>query len=168
MAKPDSRILELANTLSAAGLDWLANEVLAGIARGCVPQEEAAVVEAAQRTALREDQHSYDAPSFEAGEARPFSSEEQLDWAGKYVTTRLKDVIAMTAVSLRRLDELLASEDGLADMDEARTPSAIVLSDGEASEAVTSADLQFAEDALHNLIQAMDEWRSDANRSAPA
>ncbi|WP_156445724.1 hypothetical protein [Sphingomonas sp. CCH9-F2] len=53
-------------------------------------------------------------------------------------------------------------------MDEARTPSAVVLSDGEASEAVTSADLQFAEDALHNLIQAMDEWRSDANQSAPA
>lgn len=168
MAKPDPRILELANTLSTAGLDWLANELLAGITRGCVPLEDEAVIEAAQRAALREDQHSYDAPSFEAGEARPFSSEEQLDWAGKYVTTRLTDAVAMTAVSLRRLDELVASEDGLADMDEARTPSAIVLSDGEASEAVTSADLQFAEAALPDLLRALDEWRSDANRSAPA
>ncbi len=161
----DPRIFKLTDTLNASGLDWLASEVLAGISAGCLPREDDAVIEAAQRSALRTDQHRYDSPSPDVVEARPFSPEEQVDWAATYVATRLKDAIEMMAAALQRIDEIVTFDADAGTSGAARTGSAIVLGDGEAASEVAGGALRIAEAALPALQKALDEWRGGARGS---
>jgi hypothetical protein len=110
MATIDPRLIELVDTLVAAGADWLAFEIFDGIRSGN-PGEESDNPDHEMRSSLRswkDDKSS--APGARKGEAvmKPIEGDDQIEFAASYVVDRITEAIEMTRMSLDNLNRISA------------------------------------------------------------
>jgi hypothetical protein len=110
MATIDPRLIELIDTLVAAGADWLAFEIFDGIRSG-KPGEESDNRDREMHRGLRswkDDKSS--APGTRKGEAvmKPIEGDDQIEFAASYVVDRITEAIEMTRMSLDNLNRISA------------------------------------------------------------
>lgn len=157
----EPRIYSLLQTLAAADLDWLSREILDGLTAGRVAAASPEQMELARKLANRRDQYAVFAGSeqFEVAGDKPFTNDEQINYAADYTVARLTDVIKTMETSLGSLERLLKDRDPLESGTSAGT---IMLSlDGADSTATTSMeDLRLAKDGLGELRNAVMIWRN--------
>jgi hypothetical protein len=108
MATIDPRLIELVDTLVAAGADWLAFEILDGIRSGR-PGEESGTRDREMHRSLRswKDDKSSE-PEARKGEAvvKPIEGDDQIEFAASYVVDRISEAIEMTSMSLDNLNRI--------------------------------------------------------------
>lgn len=160
----DPRLFDLLETLAAADLDWLAEEVIQGVLAGDLPLESEASVIAARRDVYRKRQDSGGFGNLDVQwtEAVSLEGDRQLDWAVKHVVSRLDDALSLMQASTGRLDALV---DG-ADSDGQRMKAVdavgvqLVLTNSEEVLGETSRNaIEAAMTMMPLLKQALEEWR---------
>ena len=163
MAILDPRLIPFIEMLTELGMDWLAFEVVDGIRRGEEPVEDEFTLLRARERAGRasdagEDIEQYISPP---QAATPFSGDDQLDWAARYVDERLRAALDAMEASLDALDEIVAG----GDTPLSRPPSALTVldlagRDGEHS--VGRTEVEGARTRLSTLSEALADWVRDA------
>ncbi|PIB92737.1 hypothetical protein [Caulobacter sp. FWC2] len=157
----DPRLLDLIETLSASGLDWLAFELIEGIRRGEQPLESEENLDVA-RTVVRSGQEG---ASWESGAAetpvKATALEDQIKWAADYVVMRLDDALGQLDASIGNLEDVCRhGRERLKSFSDVQHvgPMTVVIDDEVARktdrEAVHTARL-----ALADLRQAIAIWR---------
>lgn len=160
----DPRLFDLLETLAAANLDWLAEEVIQGVLAGDVPLESEAAVIAARRDVFRERQNSGGFGNLDVPlkHTTLLKGDEQLDWAIGHVVTRLLDALSSMRASTERLDALVAGADqtGWHSKAAAIAGAQLVINDGEEvlGEAERST-IDGAMRAMPSLKEALLQWR---------
>jgi len=108
MATIDPRLIELVDTLVAAGADWLAFEIVDGVRSG-KPRDESDNDDREMHRSLRswKDDKS---PATRKREAvmKPIEGDDQIEFAASYVADRITDAIEMTRTSLENLNRISA------------------------------------------------------------
>lgn len=162
----DPRLFDLLETLAAADLDWLVDEVIRGILAGKTPLETTEDVKLARSDVARwsQDKRAFARADAAAVVAPALQGAAQLDWAVAHITNRLSDALAMMSISAERLDRLIDGSDA-ENAREGRSDSRtqLVLETGEdvAGEAV-AVDVAAARQGLADLVQALEQWRGQA------
>jgi len=108
MARLDSRLLPLIETLAAADADWLAFEILDGLQQGRVAEEthdDLHSTQIAVRKAERATRRSEE-PALPPPAAEPIVADEQIEWAADYIAKRMSDAVLMVGATLDQLDEV--------------------------------------------------------------
>ena len=162
----DPRLFDLLETLAAADLDWLVNEVIQGILAGKVPLESVEEVKIARSDVARrsQDKRAFARSDDAAVIAPGLQGPAQFEWAVAHISQRLSDALAMMSIAAERLDQLVDGSDVDVAHKTARAPRVrLVLAAGDeiAGEAVT-ADIGAARQGLSDLVQALEQWRDQA------
>jgi hypothetical protein len=167
MAILDPRILPLIETLAASGMDWLAFELVNGVARGHLPEEsEDALARARQRASSPVEAEAPFEEGELAAEPEPILGEDQLRWAVAYVDSRLADTIDAlegSFIHLQAIDRSTVDEVGVRPI----RPLALVLVDGEQSYEVGPGGTHVARNGLELLRAALNKWLAEDTRSGP-
>jgi hypothetical protein len=163
MATLDSRLLPLIETLAAADADWLAFEILDGLRRGRVAEETPddlqstqIAVRSAERATRRSEERASPPPA-----AVPIVGDEQIEWAAAYVSDRLSDAVSMLQATLKQLDEIVFTAQGL---DGARAAASakdgvtLVLQTDDGVRNVRRDEADHARAALPKLQDALRAW----------
>lgn len=157
----DQRIYPLLQTLSAADLDWLAREIVDGLTAGHVATADPDRMNSARELARRQFQYVGSIETGQSVEAadKPFTPDEQLDYAATYTVVRLTDVIATMEASVVSLGRLLEAN---APPPAGTAPGPIMLALGDLDICVTAdmQDLRLAQAGLKELQVAITAWRS--------
>jgi len=110
MAVLDTRLLPLIETLTVAGADWLAFEILDGLQLGRALEETQNTlhdtrhaVRSAERPMRRSEERAEPPPT-----AVPILGNEQIQWAADYVGKRMSEVVSMLQATLIQLDGIVA------------------------------------------------------------
>lgn len=162
----EPRLYPLLETLTRAGLDWLAQEIVSGALAGRVKEEAPETLHAARRIVFRRSQESaslVQVKSFEE-RAEAFSGEEQIDWAAQHVAQRLEQVLEMFRHSIDRLDELTQRQRPGERLQHRGVKTVLVLNDGEAVETIDRAQVTAAIEGLGELRDALGAWAAEARR----
>jgi hypothetical protein len=166
MAEIDSRIIELVETLAAAGADWLAFEIIDGIRFGR-PLEGP---EHRQRNMPR-DVDAWEGESLSAREREfretamePIRGDEQIKFAAAYVVERLNEVIEMTRLSLDNLDKLSAEPlvDLIETQQQPRVPLTLGIEDSDFHLTQVQAKRMLL--LMPSLHTSLSDWATDALR----
>jgi hypothetical protein len=158
LATLDPRVLELIETLMASGADWLIFELIEGINAGIVAEESQDTL-ALARIMARQDREVTRSPEriARSPQSRPLEGDEQIEWAARYVGTRLKDTLALMDVSAERLSLLVDQQvDGA--YAKAGASVNLGLRDGEQMIASSPNQLSAAQSAVSDLLRGLDRW----------
>jgi hypothetical protein len=155
MATIDPRLIELVDTLVAAGADWLAFEILDGIRSGG-PGEESDNRDREIHRSLRswKDDKSAE-PETRKGEAvaKPIEGDDQIEFAASYVVDRISEAIEMTSMSLDNLNRISAnSSENPTDVDPGPQAAMIL--------GLEDSDFHFTQDQAKQLRRLLPELRS--------
>lgn len=162
----EPRLYPLLETLTGAGLDWLAQEIISGALAGRVTEESSDTLQAARSIVFRRTQDSgvrvVVKPSEERAEA--FSADDQIEWAAQHVVQRLEQMLEMSRHSIDRLDELTQSKEPGKLLQQTGASIVLVLADGEAVSKIDRAQLTAAIEGLSQLRDALGAWAAEARR----
>ena len=155
----DPRLLQLFETLVAAGADWLVFELVEGIGAGVVKEESADDLALARVIARqdREPRRTADRVAVSA-QSSPLEGDEQLFWAAHYVAERLKNALDMMDVSVDRMHRLVINADPMKDWSAAQSYVTFNLQDGEEAALVTIEDRSSGQSAVLELYAALARW----------
>lgn len=113
MSRLDPRLAPLITTLSEAGADWLAFELMDGIRRGR-EREETEEMLAFTRDQVRQGENVKRGKEFiaEGASAEPIPMDDQIEWAALFVADRLDAALADMSAALDNLQILAGPVDG--------------------------------------------------------
>lgn len=155
MATIDPRLVELLDTLVAAGADWLAFEILDGIRSGR-PGEESDNRDGEMHPGLRSwkgDKSSEPETRKREAVPKPIEGDDQIEFAGSYVADRITEAIEMTSISLDNLNRISAkSSEQPSEVDPGRQV-AITLG-------LEDSEFRFTQDQAKQLRRLLPELRS--------
>lgn len=162
----EPRLYPLLETLTRAGLDWLAQEIVSGALAGTVKEEAPETLQAARRIVFRRYQESASLVQVKFFEERAeaFSGEEQIDWAAQHVAQRLEEVLEMFRNSIDRLDELTQRQRPEELLSHRGAKIVLVLTDGDAVETIDRAQVTAAIKGVGELKDALNAWVAEARR----
>ena len=168
MAIPDPRLFPFVEMLAELDMDWLAFELVEGVRRGEEPvEDESALLHARERArrASNDEEHiepyGWDSPTA----ATPFSGDDQLEWAARYVEERLRAALDEVVASLDALDEIVAGGDARPSMAPAAL-TALVLRNGDEEHTLDRAEVEGARDRLSGLSEALAAWLRNAGSAS--
>lgn len=155
----DQRIFDLLDTLSAAGMDWLAQEVIEGLLQGQVAEEPVGILRAARAQASRQHQDTWgvDYATTEQGSSRPISTELHVDWAAAYVSRRLDETITLMSLAAERVDTIIDGPEPRKSV-EARIETRLARSDIPDDEGITRSRIEQARHGVSALRVALEAW----------
>jgi len=155
MATIDPRLIELVDTLVAAGADWLAFEILGGIRSGR-PGEESDNRDREMHASLRswKDDKSSE-PETRKGEAvaKPIEGDDQIEFAASYVVGRITEAIEMTSMSLESLNRISAKSSEQSSEVDSGPQVAITLG-------LEDSEFRFTQDQAEQLRRLLPKLRS--------
>lgn len=164
MATIDPRLIELIDTLVAAGADWLAFEILDGIRSGR-PGEESDNDDVEMRDALRswkEDKSAGPRTRKREAAMKAIEGDDQIEFAASYVADRITEAIEMTRMSLENLNRISA-----------KNPDEVQAEQTAITLGVENSDFRFTKDQaeqlrhlLPELRTALSEWSVRVRRKA--
>lgn len=162
----EPRLYPLLETLTRAGLDWLAQEIISGALAGRVTEESPQTLQAARNIVFRRTQDSEVRMLVKHSEERAeaFSADEQIEWAAQHVVQRLEQMLEMFRHSINRLDELTQRRESGKLLGQTRASIVLVLADGEAVSKMDRAQLTAALEGLSQLSDALGVWAAEARR----
>jgi len=155
MATIDPRLIELVDTLVAAGADWLAFEILDGIRSG-QPEEESDNRDRGMHRSLRswkEDKSSEPETRKREAVAKPIEGDDQIEFAASYVLDRITSAIEMTSMSLDNLNRISANSSENPSEVDPRPQAAITLG-------LEDSNFRFTQDHAEQLRGLLPELRS--------
>jgi hypothetical protein len=155
----DQRIFDLLNTLSAAGVDWLAQEVVEGLLKGHVAEEPVGILRAVRAQTSRQYQDSWgvDYAASEQSSSRPIPAELHVDWAAAFVSRRLEETIALMSLAADRLDTIINGPEPRKSV-EARIETRLARSDIPDDEGITRSRIEQARHGISALRVALEAW----------
>jgi hypothetical protein len=160
MATIDPRLIELVDTLVAAGADWLAFEIFDGIRSGR-PGEESDNRDREMHRGLRswKDETS-SAPGTRVGETvmKPIEGDDQIEFAARYVVDRITEAIEMTSVSLDNLNRISAKSSESASEVDLGSQTAITLGLEDSEFRFTQDQAEQSRRLLPELRTSLSEW----------
>jgi hypothetical protein len=155
MATIDPRLLELVDTLVAAGADWLAFEIFDEIRSG-KPGEESDNRDGEMHRGLRswKDDKSSE-PETRKGEAlvKPIEGDDQIEFAASYVIDRISEAIEMTSMSLDNLNQISSKSSENPSEVDTGPQAAIILG-------LEDSEFRFTQDQAEQLRRLLPELRS--------
>lgn len=162
----EPRLYPLLETLTGAGLDWLAQEVIAGALAGDVPEESPEALQAARSVVfrLRQDSGAQMPARASREHAMAFSGEQQIDWAARHVSQRLEEVLDMFKHSIDSLDELVDADRAGKSLEQPQAGITLVLTDGDAPSKADRKQIAAAMEGLGHLRDTLGSWAADARR----
>jgi hypothetical protein len=155
MATIDPRLIELVDTLVAAGADWLAFEILDGIRSGR-PGEESDNRDRQMHRSLRswkDDKSSEPETRKEEALAKPIEGDDQIEFAASYVVDRITEAIEMTSMSLDNLNRISAKSSEQPSEVDSGPQVAITLG-------LEDSEFRFTQDQAERLRRLLPELRS--------
>lgn len=155
MATIDPRLIELVDTLVAAGADWLAFEIFDEIRSG-KPGEESDNRDPEMHGGLRswkDDKSS--APGPRKGDAvmKPIEGDDQIEFAASYVVDRITEAIEMTRMSLDNLNRISTKSSENSSEVDPRPQTAITLG-------LEDSEFRFTRDQAEQLRRLLPELRT--------
>lgn len=110
MATIHPPLIELVDTLVAAGADWLAFEILDAIRSGKPGEESDSDNREVHRSLRAWKEEKSAAPGTRKRDAvvKPIEGDDQIEFAVSYVGDRIADAIEMTRISLENLNRISA------------------------------------------------------------
>jgi hypothetical protein len=163
MATLDTRLLPLIETLAVADADWLAFEILDGLALGKVAEETRddlqntrSAVRSAKRQTRRSEERASPPPA-----AVPIVGDEQINWAADYVDKRLSDAVLMLQATLDQLEGIISGAptlDGSPSGSAAREGVTLVLQTHDEGLSVRRREAADARATLPKLREALLAW----------
>jgi hypothetical protein len=155
MATIDLRLIELVETLVAAGADWLAFEIFDEIRSG-KPREVSDNRDPEMHRGLRswkDDESS--APETRKGDAvmKPIEGDDQIEFAASYVVDRITEAIEMTTMSLGNLNRIAAKSSENSSEVEPAPQTAITLG-------LEDSEFRFTRDQAEQLRRLLPELRT--------
>ena len=161
MAKLDPRLLPVVEILTELGMDWLVQELIEAIRRGDEPPEDEHALALARKQVGQAPPDEITLHTSADSETPPFLSDDQLQWAAKYVFDRLSATLAEMFYSLDALNQIVEDAEGKQPTT-SRTEPVLVLFDGDEERTVRRAQVAIAQDRLPELRTALDAWRRSA------
>ncbi|MCD2175052.1 hypothetical protein [Rhizobium sp. C4] len=163
MAILDPRLLQLFETLVAAGADWLVFELVEGIDAGVVNEESSDDLALARVLARqdREPRRTADRVAVSV-QSSPLEGDEQLSWAAHYVAERLENALDMMDVSIDRMHRLVINGDPMKDSSAAQSSVNFSLQDDGEAALVTVEDRSAGQLAVRELHVALERWLGEA------
>lgn len=171
MAILDPRVIPLIETLAAAGIDWLAFELIEGIRRGREAEETSEALSMSREQARQQGAPwAKGEPQAGGPEAHPILGDAQIEWAARYISDRLDASLAELLASFDHLGELVGGQPTRLDSDPARqtVEQVVVLLDGEVPRTIRRADAERAVAQMPALRAALEKWVTDARGAATA
>lgn len=169
MADLDRRLTPLIETLTAAGIDWLAFEIEELIRTGFEEEESFEELEQSRRRVrdhyipkVRED---LDEP---APGTRHLTGEEQIEWAAGYVAQRLDDTLSALTASIENLNILINDQPADAvrrEYAQLSEPTVVIMA-GEEKRKADREGTARAQAAIPGLRTALERWTIDARGPA--
>jgi len=160
MATIDPRLIELVDTLVAAGADWLAFEILDGIRFG-KPGEEFDNRDREMHRSLRswkDKKSSEPEPRKREAVEKPIEGDDQIEFAASYVVDRITEAIEMTNMSLDNLNRISAkSSENLSEV-EPGSQAAITLGMEDSTFRFTPDQAEQLRRLLPELRSSLSEW----------
>jgi hypothetical protein len=167
LAVLDTRLLPLIETLTEAGADWLAFELVDGIRRG-VEAEEPEELLVLARERVRSGVAGERRPMKLAELATPILGDDQIVWAAQYVVNRLDAALADLAAASNLLEAIADAPPPHGARYQVQAvraggpePVKIVVG-GEEGSAVTRDGIEAARGSMQKFRQALDAWSSVA------
>jgi hypothetical protein len=155
MATIDPRLIELVDTLVAAGADWLAFEILDGIRSGRPGEESDGRDREMHRgsRSWKNDKLSAPGPRIRETVMKPIEGDDQIEFAATYVVDRITEAIEMTGMSLDNLNLISArSSENPSEVDPG-TQTGITLG-------LEDSEFRFTQDRAEQLRHLLPELRT--------
>lgn len=157
----DNRLSELLDTLYAANLDWLAEEILRATIIGDKPLESEDDVVKARDSVFRSTQNSggYNPSSDEPVEPRPLEADGQLEWAISHILIRLEDAVNMMTEATENIDFIVTESESSKETREIGSSTDLVLlSHGEIVGEANRIGLNNAKKSVEELRSILEQW----------
>lgn len=164
----DHRLWPLLASLSDAGADWLAQEIIDGLRSSDCPIADPETLAQAQRiaeTGAGEIEHEVTI------EPQPLRGDHQVPWAAHHIADRLDHTLSLLEASFGLLDDIIDHRNDAQDAisrgsSVARPPTILVVNEDEGSIAVQASDLPRARVAVGALRESLEQWSSEVLRGS--
>jgi len=164
----DHRLWPLLASLSKAGADWLAQEIIDGLRSSDCPIANPETLARARRIA---ETGAGEIELEVTIEPQPLRGDDQVAWTARHIADRLDHTLSLMEASFGLLNDIIHHQHDAQDAisrgsSAARPPTILVMNEDEGSIALQASDLPKARVAVGVLRESLEQWSSEVLRGS--